>query len=875
MEFSPNSAHRAAPPRSRSSSGRLWPLLVILIAFSLRTWELHRLPPGLFFDEAYNGIDARGVIEGISRPLFFPGNNGREPLFIYLQSLAVALLGASSYSLRLTAVFAGVLTVPVVWALGRRLARWAQCERRLSATEAALVGAAALSISYWHVSLSRLGFRAILLPLLSALVLYFWARAWQDGRQVNFALAGFWLGAAQYTYIAARLLPAAVLGFVAVELLLRATKFRRNDVPSSHPLDRRRLSGLGLMFAATLLTAAPLLWTFWQQPELFSARMGDVSIFAPESPTAPGTPAQRLAENTLRVAGAFFINGDRNPRHNLPDRPLNDPLLAVLFTAGLVWALAKGQHATHRLTVLWFVIMLMPTLLSLEAPHWLRMVGALPPLAILYSFGAQAIAAALERYMEPARTVTVLLAAVLAVSGSLTVHDYFVKWSQWPTLAGVFDADRYEAAAAVRALLAEEDVSAILLTRRLYRSSQMRFLNPDLPGAAPRVAEEDAQQAIAAGALYLVEHGADPTQPLFLIERQADGTLIATQLSPLNAHGESIIAAIVEGKTPFAQKSTEAVPPFEQAHLYTGMAPALTLKLERIQYALKARFMNGVELVGYTLPVNVVPCDMAGEELPLTLYLRRSDVDAYEDLDTLLFAHLMLPDRQLQDNGPLGNGYPLTLWRGEDIVDDRRAFVLPEPLPSGKAYFEAGLFWLFSNGAIRRAGIVDAEGRISGDQVVFGPIELCHGAGEVSFDGLLPVGAVFEERIVLDGIRIERPPDEPGLLHVELGWRALDRSQTAYTAFVHLLDQEGTIISQHDFPPGGEANPTNRWVPGEKVRSRALLPLPPDFDPARSDLARYRLRIGLYEPVSGRQLAVAVPGQESEATFLLIDRIKQ
>jgi len=874
MEFLPNSAHKTAPPRSLFSPSRLWLLLIILIAFFLRTWELHRLPPGLFFDEAYNGIDARGVIEGISRPLFFPGNNGREPLFIYLQSLAVALLGASSYSLRLTAVFAGVLTVPLVWALGRRLARWAQCERRLDTPEAALVGAAALSVSYWHVSLSRLGFRAILLPLLSALALYFLAKAWQDGRRVNFALAGFWLGAAQYTYISARLLPAAVLGFVAVELLLRATKFRRNDGPPSHPSDRCWLSGLGLMLAVALLTAAPLLWTFWRQPELFSARTGDVSIFAPESPTAPGTPAQRLAENALRVAGAFFINGDRNPRHNLPDRPVNDPLLAVLFTAGLVWALASVRQATHRLTVLWFAIMLLPTLLSLEAPHWLRMVGALPPLAIFYVFGAQAIATTLARYMEPARTVTVLLAAVLVASGVLTARDYFVKWSQWPTLAGVFDADQYEAAAAVRTLLAEEDVSAILLTRRLYRSPQMRFLNPDLPGAAPRIADEDAQRAIAAGALYLVEHGADPTQSLFLIERQADGTLIVTQLSPLNASGESIIAAIVEGKMPFAQQSTEAVPPSEQAHLHVGRAPALTLKLERIQYPLTARFINGVELIGYTLPMNAAPCEMAGEELPLTLYLRRNDANAYGDLDALLFAHLMLPDRQLQDNGPLGNGYPLTLWQGEDIVDDRRAFVLPRPLPSGKAYFEAGLFWLFSNGTIQRAGIVDAEGRIGGDQVVFGPIELCHGVEEVSVDDLSPVDAIFEGRIALDGIRIERPPDEPGLLRVELGWRALDRSQTAYTAFVHLLNQEGGIVSQHDFPPGGEANPTNLWVPGEKVRSIALLPLPPDFDPAHSDLARYRLRIGLYEPVSGRQLAVTVPGEKGEATFLLIDGIQ-
>lgn len=43
------------PPRSR------WP---ILITAGLRLWQLDRLPPGLFFDEAFNGVDARAVLAG-------------------------------------------------------------------------------------------------------------------------------------------------------------------------------------------------------------------------------------------------------------------------------------------------------------------------------------------------------------------------------------------------------------------------------------------------------------------------------------------------------------------------------------------------------------------------------------------------------------------------------------------------------------------------------------------------------------------------------------------------------------------------------------------------------------------------------------------
>ena len=119
-----------------------------------------------------------------------------------------------------------------------------------------------------------------------------------------------------------------------------------------------------------------------------------------------------------------------------------------------------------------------------------------------------------------------------------------------------------------------------------------------------------------------------------------------------------------------------------------------------------------MELVGYALPVNAAPCDMARQYLPLTLYLRNTKVGASDHDNALLFVHLMLPDMQLQDNRSIGAGYPLPLWRSDDIVDDRRGFSLPATLTPGKAFFETGLFWLSADGAIRRGDIVDDQGRI-------------------------------------------------------------------------------------------------------------------------------------------------------------------
>jgi len=56
-----------------------WAILMglTLLAALLRFYKLGVIPPGFQFDEAYNALDAAGVLEG-QRPLFLPLNGGRE-----------------------------------------------------------------------------------------------------------------------------------------------------------------------------------------------------------------------------------------------------------------------------------------------------------------------------------------------------------------------------------------------------------------------------------------------------------------------------------------------------------------------------------------------------------------------------------------------------------------------------------------------------------------------------------------------------------------------------------------------------------------------------------------------------------------------------
>ena len=101
-------------------TAREWiPILgIVTLAAALRTFALGQIPPGLYHDEAFNGLDALRVLEG-QWPIYFAANHGREPLFIYLIAVTVGLLGRTPGALRLAAAVCGTLTIPATYLVAR------------------------------------------------------------------------------------------------------------------------------------------------------------------------------------------------------------------------------------------------------------------------------------------------------------------------------------------------------------------------------------------------------------------------------------------------------------------------------------------------------------------------------------------------------------------------------------------------------------------------------------------------------------------------------------------------------------------------------------------------------------------------------------
>ena len=158
------------PPRA----GVVWAVMVgvLLLGALLRLTALDRVPPGLSHDEAYNGITALEVWLLGRRDVFFDIYNGIEPLIVYWEAVYFQLFGITPLAMRLVDVTAGMLTIPLTYALARRLVRENPAESPNLSGWLPLLAALGVSLSFWAVFVSRLTLRAVTLPLLELPALY-------------------------------------------------------------------------------------------------------------------------------------------------------------------------------------------------------------------------------------------------------------------------------------------------------------------------------------------------------------------------------------------------------------------------------------------------------------------------------------------------------------------------------------------------------------------------------------------------------------------------------------------------------------------------------------------------------------------------------
>ncbi|HEY73207.1 MAG TPA: hypothetical protein G4N99_08035 [Thermoflexia bacterium] len=895
-------------------------LLVLLVAAGLRLYRLPELPLGLHYDEAANGILAAEIAAGNNLPIFIPSYTGKEVLFFYWAALWMKLLGATPLALRLSAALIGLATVAVTaWAVrellhGRQGVKWI-----------ALLTTAFLAASFWHLVLSRYGFRAVTQPLLQALTVAALWRGLRLGKNNWLALAGLFCGLTAYTYLAARAFPIPLAA--ALLTLLAADRGHR----------RARLGQIALFVGVAALTLAPLAHHWLTHPGSFMNRAQQVA--------AASWPA---AWAGIRAClGMLFLKGDPYIRFNLPYRPLLDPITAALSLLGLivvVWKLAclsrnKSRPTTPLhlasciLLLVFLPIMLLPSALAVGeiTPSNLRTVGLLPFIYIFPALGLWEVLSRVRRLLPLASCL------LLVISGLAAASAYFDHWAASADLYYAADGELTD----IAAHLNQTDLTGVTpyVASIHYRHPTLAFLADDygvtrwltggrtivLPAEGdgllffPRSASDDLawiqsllpdDALVVAPAFHLYRVGSnpdlDPTHPLTadlahtalllgydVIGEPASGgsAEIAVWQRVLNAPAEGDYGPVARLTDPWGFVWGETLPfhyPSEQwtqgelivDHLSIPVGPGAPPGDYVVSFGLYSAQADA------QLPILDDDGRYAGAWVELPLRLTRAaappdpdDLFIRTPLDAAAGGLTLLGVNLDTTTARPGERLYLTLfWRADEssLPDHDVTLTLGDTtLYAGAPVHDTYPTSRWAAGEIvadhydprlpRDAPPGDYPLRLQVGDTAINLGNVAVQATDRTFDVppiSRPLTATLGSQVELLGYDLSAETIAPDdTLALTLYWRALTEMDESYTVFAHLVAPDGSMTGQRDNPPIGGAYPTNLWLTGEVIADVYEIPIPADAAPGE-----HRLEVGMYVAETGARLLITDTSQD--AVFL-------
>jgi hypothetical protein len=332
-------------------------LAIVLLGAWLRLYRLNEIPADLGPDLIYNYFNTVDILSGQYR-VHFPE---RESLLFYLTALCARFIGLSTFTLFFTTALIGIVTIIALYALGVET----------FGPQVGLLAALLLAINRWHLALSRSGYRAVLTPLATILLLYTFVRALRRRQFIDFAWCGFQLGLGFYTYIPYKATPLFVpIGLALYGLAGGWGRLRR--------LGPRVL----LLFAVAAVVAAPLLRFAVENPrEYFVREITTLRLKREQAAQDPGLPTY-----LWRTLLGLNYKGDSVQRWNYPDARQMGFVSGALMVLGLAYALWRWRQGYNMVLVsAWFMLLLPAALgmLPYDSASSLRMSGMLGPAVLL------------------------------------------------------------------------------------------------------------------------------------------------------------------------------------------------------------------------------------------------------------------------------------------------------------------------------------------------------------------------------------------------------------------------------------------------------------------------------------------------------------
>ncbi len=212
-----------------------------------------------------------------------------------------------------------------------------------------------------------------------------------------------------------------------------------------------------------------------------------------------------------------------------------------------------------------------------------------------------------------------------------------------------------------------------------------------------------------------------------------------------------------------------------------------------------------------------------------------------QKVDLISFVQLLDGKKMVAGwEAPPAPSFPSSRWPAGLLLRQQVRLHIPTTLKDGKYRLIAGLYRKSDRKRLTSKKLLGST-----DHLELGNIRL--EGRQHRFKPYAPahrLQACFDGFACLQGYSIE---DEGSRKILKLYWKATGTTNIRFAVFVHVLDPEGKLVSAMDSEPAGGKLPTTTWLPGEYIEDVHHLDLPPGGS---------RIAVGLYDPSTNRRLPV-------------------
>lgn len=424
-------------PMTNKRRFRLALLFLTLIAFVLRFYQAASMPPSLNWDEASHGYNAFSILQtssdewGFRFPLLFRAfGDFKLPLYIYLTTIPVSVLGLTPLAVRLVSIISGTLAIPLIYFLTLEFfprKRILIFKKRLPLC---LIAAALLTFLPWHFFLSRPALEANLaLTLIMAAILFLHRGLTKPN---NYFLASLFFGLSLHAYNSARVF--VPLFLIAFFLIYR----RRLRFDWSHLLPLALLSLLATPVVYQIINGTGM--ARYQKLAILS----DNNVFQIGQDRANSRLPDFLARlihnrpvffvttilgNYLSYFSLGFftqVSGSQS-QFAIPGQHLLTISGYVMAAVGLYYLLGSLRRRRYQLLFAWLLLAPLPAALTADPPQALRPLIVIPVLVLLMVFALKKLLSSVLNSRQQTISLFIIFFVYLTCS-FLYIKDYFTDY---------------------------------------------------------------------------------------------------------------------------------------------------------------------------------------------------------------------------------------------------------------------------------------------------------------------------------------------------------------------------------------------------------------------------------------------------------------